>query len=137
MISWCTADYVILTASAIAGVMGLFIGFSGTMAFLAATIVSALAGKVVWALSAGYLATNWSRGLATVLITLLIFGLVRWAVRRIVNGLLKQPADSIFGFLLAAVSGLGVTTLVVYLINFFQILDIPSVFVSEAAGLFS
>ena len=132
MISWCTADYVILSVSAIAGILGLFIGFSGTMAFLAATVVSALAGKVAWAMSAGYLETNWTRGLATVIATLLFFGLVRWVVRRIVNGLLKQPADSIFGFLIAAITGIVLSTIVVHLINFFQIAEIQSVFVTEA-----
>lgn len=132
MITWCTADYVIMSVSVVAGILGLFIGFSGTMAFLAATVVSALAGKLAWAMSADYLATNWTRGLATVILTLLVFGLVRWGVRRIVNGLLKQPADSIFGFLIAAITGIVLSTIVVYLINFAQIAEIQSVFVSEA-----
>ena len=132
MICWCTADYVIMSVSVIAGIAGLFIGFSGTMAFCAATIVSALAGKLAWAMSADYLATNWTRGLATVIATLLIFGLVRWGVRRIVNGLLRQPADSIFGFLVGAITGIVLSTIVVYLINFAQIAEIQSVFVSEA-----
>ena len=132
MITWCTADYVIMSVSVIAGIAGLFIGFSGTMAFLAATVVSALAGKLAWAMSADYLATNWTRGLATVIATLLIFGLVRWGVRRIVNGLLRQPADSIFGFLVGAITGIVLSTIVVYLINFAQIAEIQSVFVSEA-----
>ena len=132
MITWCTADYVIMSVSVVAGILGLFIGFSGTMAFLAATIVSSLAGKVAWAMSAEFLATNWIRGLATVILTLLVFGLVRWGVRRIVNGLLKQPADSIFGFLVGAITGIVLPTIVVYLINFAQIAEIQSVFVSEA-----
>lgn len=132
MNSWCTADYVIMSVSAVAGILGLFIGFSGTMAFLAATVVSALAGKVAWAMSAEFLATNWTRGLATVIITLLVFGLVRWVVRKIVNGLLRQPADSIFGFLVAAITGIVLSTIGVYLINFAQIAEIQSVFVSEA-----
>lgn len=132
MITWCTADYVIMSVSVIAGIAGLFIGFSGTMAFLAATVVSALAGKLAWAMSADYLATNWTRGLATVIASLLIFGLVRWGVRRIVNGLLRQPADSIFGFLVGAITGIVLSTIVVYLINFAQIAEIQSVFVSEA-----
>ena len=136
MITWCTADYVIMSVSVIAGIAGLFIGFSGTMAFLAATVVSALAGKLAWAMSADYLATNWTRGLATVIATLLIFGLVRWGVRRIVNGLLRQPADSIFGFLVGAITGIVLSTIVVYLINFAQIAEIQSVFVSEAMSFY-
>ena len=132
MITWCTADYVIMSVSVVAGILGLFIGFSGTMAFLAATVVSALAGKLAWAMSAEFLATNWTRGLATVIATLLVFGLVRWGVRKIVNGLLRQPADSIFGFLTAAITGIVLSTIVVYLINFAQIAEIQSVFVSEA-----
>ena len=132
MICWCTADYVIMSVSVIAGVAGLFIGFSGTMAFLAATVVSAFAGKFAWTMSADWLATNWTRGLATVIAALLVFGLVRWGVRRIVNGLLKQPADSVFGFLVAAITGIVLSAIVVHLINFAQIAEVPSVFVSEA-----
>lgn len=130
--NWLTADYVILSVSVIAGVLGLFIGFSGAMAFLSATVVGALAGRVVWGASAEFLATHWSRGLATVILTLLVFGLVRWTVRRVVNGLLKQPADSVFGFLVAAITGIVLSTIAVYLINFFQIAEIESVFVTEA-----
>ena len=132
--NWASADYVILSMSVIAGVLGLFIGFSGAAAFLAATLVSALSGKGVWLLSARFLETGWTRGLATVIVTLLIFGITRWAVRRIVNGLLKQPADSVFGFLVAAVTGVVLSTLAVYLVGHFGLAEIPSVFVSEASA---
>lgn len=127
-----TADYVILAASVVAGVIGLFLGFSGAMSFLAATLVSAFSSKLVWGMSASYLTAAWSRGLVTVILTLVVFGLVRWAVKRLVNGLLKQPADSIFGFLVAAIVGILIPALLVYVINFFQFADIRSVFVSEA-----
>ena len=130
--NWSFADYVILSTSAVAGVAGLFIGFSGALAFLSATVVSALVGKLAWAFSADFFATNWTRGLVTVIVTLLAFGLVRWAVKRVVNGLLKQPADSIFGLLIAAITGILVSAIAVYLLNFFGLADIRSVFVSEA-----
>ena len=133
--SLCTADYVILSASGIAGVVGLFIGFSGALAFLAATGVSSLAGKLAWTLGADYFANNWARGLAALVVTILAFGLVRWGVRRTVNGLLRQPADSIFGFLVAAVTGGAITMLAVYLAGHFEICEIESVFVSEAMSL--
>lgn len=132
--NWSVADYVILSASAIAGVAGLFIGFSGAAAFLAATVIGALSGRVVWSLSANFLETSWTRGLATAVVTLLIFGFSRWAVRRIVNGLLKQPADSCFGFLVSAITGIVLSTLAAYLIGHFHIAEIRSVFVSEISA---
>lgn len=130
--SLCTADYVILSASAVAGVVGLVIGFSGALAFLVAAVVSSIAGKLAWTLGSGYFANDWTRGLAAVVATILAFGLVRWGIRKTVNGLLRQPADSIFGFLLAALAGGAITMLAVFLIGYFEIAEIGSVFVSEA-----
>lgn len=130
-----TADYAILSVSVVAGVIGLFLGFSGAMSFLAASVISAFSSKLVWTISASYLTTAWTRGLVTVIATLLVFGLVRWSVRRVINGLLRQPADSVFGFLIAAFTGILLSSIAVYLINFFQLAEIRSVFVSEVMSL--
>lgn len=133
MISWCTADYVILAVSAAAGVAGLFVGFSGATAFLAATMASSLAGRLAWMRLADRFATNWTRGLTVFVIALLVFGLVRWLVRKVVNGLLRQPADSLFGFLVASVTGLALATVAVYTVNYLQLAEVGSVLVSEVS----
>ena len=49
------------------------------------------------------------RGAATLVAALLAFGLVRLVVKRLVNGLLAQPSDALFGFAVGA--GLGVLLL--------------------------
>ena len=132
---WCTADYVILSVAAAAAVAGLFIGFSGAVAFLLATAASSAAGTFAWRFSAGCLASGWSRGLATVVAALLTFGLVRWTAKKIVNGLLRQPADAIFGALTASLTGALLAALGVYLVNFAQLAEVDSAIVREATGL--
>ena len=47
----------------------------------------------------------WMRGAAVLVGTLLVFGIVRFVVKRTVNGLLAQPSDALFGFLVGAVAG--------------------------------
>ena len=107
-----TTDYAILSVSVVAGVIGLFLGFSGAMSFLAASVISAFSSKLVWTISASYLTTAWTRGLVTVIATLLVFG-----------------------FLIAAFTGILLSSIAVYLINFFQLVEIRSVFVSEVMSL--
>ena len=46
------------------------------------------------------------------MVTLLAFGIVRLIVKKLVNGLLAQPSDAIFGFLVGA--ALGVLMLVAW-----------------------
>jgi len=132
--TWFFADYVLLSVAAIAGIIGLFMGFSGALAFLAAAVVSALAGRFGWAIVGEYFTTTWSCALATIILVLLVFGLVRWLVRKVVGGLLRQPADAIFGFLTAAVTGFGLGLIAIYLLKFFQLAEIQSTFVTEAMG---
>ena len=100
------ADYVLLGLMALPAVLGLFRGFSGTIAFFAAGISSVIAWSFVWRLSADWASGIWLRGLETFLIVLLTFGLVRIIVKRLVNGLLSQPSDAVFGMLTGAVFGL-------------------------------
>lgn len=100
------ADYVLLGLMALPAVLGLFRGFSGTIAFFAAGISSVIAWSFVWRLSADWSSGIWLRGLETFLIVLLTFGLVRIIVKRLVNGLLSQPSDAVFGMLTGAVFGL-------------------------------
>lgn len=100
------ADYVLLGLTAVLAVLGLFRGFSGTLAFVIASAAAALTAPFVWIRSAAYLAAPWTRALAVLVLVLLVFGLVRLIVRKLVNGLLAQPSDAIFGFVVGVLSGL-------------------------------
>jgi len=100
-----TADYLILAASSVGFVLGLFIGFSGALAFLIGCISAGLAVRFGWSLSAEWISVDWLRALVTFLAALLAFGLVRLVTKKTVHGLVAQPGDAIFGALIAAVTG--------------------------------
>lgn len=99
------ADYALLGLVTVMAVTGLFRGFSGTLAFLVAVAAAAAAAALGWRLSVNWLEAVWMRGAATLVATLLAFGLVRLLVKKTVNGLLAQPSDAVFGFLVGAVTG--------------------------------
>ena len=99
------ADYVLCGLAIVMAVTGLFRGFSGTLAFLLASALAALAAGFCWTLSASYSDVVWMRAVGVLVATLLAFGLVRFVVKKIVNGLLAQPADAIFGMLAGAIAG--------------------------------
>ena len=101
-----TADWLLIIFAASVAVTGLFRGFSGTVAFIAAFCASAVSGTVAW--NCGYDGAVWIRSLIVLVVSLLVFGLVRVIVRKCVNGLLAQPADSLLGFL----SGVAVALMV-------------------------
>lgn len=99
------ADWVLAAATLAMAVLGLFRGFSGTLAFIAASASAAAAALFGWNALKPYIGVEWQRGAAILLAALLVFGLVRIIVKKIVNGLLAQPTDSILGFILGAASG--------------------------------
>jgi len=86
-------------------VTGLFRGFSGTLAFLLATLAAVLVGMFGWGYSASFTPVLWMRGAGTLVATLLAFGIVRLIVRKLVGGLLAQPSDAVFGLLIGASVG--------------------------------
>lgn len=100
---WVLAGFVLSMA-----VMGLFRGFSGTLAFMAAIAVASVAGFKAWELAPNWLGQLWMCGAATLMVVLIVFGIVRLVVKKIVNGILAQPSDAIFGFVAGAVAGLVV-----------------------------
>ena len=106
------ADWVLISLTVAAAVSGLFRGFSGTVAFVVATAAAFVAGSAAW----GYDFTDetWIRVLALTVVSLLAFGLTRVVVRKLVNGLLSQPADSVFGFLCGALLGVAAALLWAY-----------------------
>ena len=100
---WVLAGFVLSMA-----VMGLFRGFSGTLAFMAAIAAASVAGFKAWELAPNWLGQLWMCGAATLIVVLIVFGIVRLIVKKIVNGILAQPSDAIFGFVAGAVAGLVV-----------------------------
>ena len=104
------ADYAIGAIAVALAVLGLIRGLSGSLAFAAASAMAVCAGSFGWEYTAAFTAVTWQRVCAELVATLLVFALVRIVVRRLVNGLLDQPADAIFGFL----AGLGIAALLVF-----------------------
>ena len=99
------ADYVLCGLMVVMAVLGLFRGFSGTLGFVLAAIAAVLTATFGWTFSASFTDMTWQRALGVLVATLLAFGLVRLIVKKLVNGLLAQPSDAIFGFLIGAALG--------------------------------
>lgn len=93
------ADYAFTGLATIMAVAGLFRGFSGTVAFVAATAASASATALGWTNSVRWFEPVWQRIAVTCAAAVVAFGVVRFAVKKSVNGLLAQPSDAFFGFL--------------------------------------
>ena len=110
------ADYVILGAAAVAAVLGLLGGFSGALAILAGTVGAAVTGRHVWYASLDWFDAAWARALPALALALVAFGLARKIVRCGVHGILAQPGDAIFGFLVAAASGLALALTAAHLL---------------------
>lgn len=98
-------DYVLCGLTLVMAVTGLFRGFSGTLAFVLATVAAAAAGFLGWPYSASFTPVLWMRGAGTLVATLLVFGLVRLIVKKLVGGLLAQPSDALFGSLVGVLVG--------------------------------
>ena len=124
--NYLPADYVIFGATAIAAVFGLLGGFSGALAFLAGSVSAALAGRFAWDASVGWFDAAWARGLASLAIALVAFGLARKLVRLVVHKILAQPGDAIFGCLVAAAAGFALSLAAAYLLILSKILVFDS-----------
>ena len=98
-------DYVLCGLTLVMAVTGLFRGFSGTLAFVLATVAAGGVGVLGWPYSASFTSAPWMRGAGTLVAVLLAFGLVRLIVKKLVNGLLAQPSDALFGALIGALVG--------------------------------
>ena len=106
------ADYAICGITIVMAVLGLFRGFSGTLGFVLGAVAAAFAASLGWVHSASFTEVAWQRGAGVLVVTLLAFGIVRLIVKKLVNGLLAQPSDAVFGFLTGA--ALGVLVLVAW-----------------------
>ena len=117
------AEYAILAASLGAAVIGLFIGFSGSLAFLAATISAVATVYFGWTLSIDLLPNVLVRGSAVSTASLFVFGIVRWIVKKMVHGLMAQPGDAIFGAIAAGAVGLCLSSGGIMLLVAFGFMD--------------
>lgn len=99
------ADYVLCALMLIASVLGMFRGFSGTLAFIVALAAGGSSAFAAWRYSLQFSAEAWIRAAATLVSSLLVFGIVRIIVKKSVNGLLAQPADALFGLVAGVASG--------------------------------
>ena len=97
------ADYCIGAVAVVMAVLGLFRGFSGTLAFAAASAAGLFVASFGWAYSATLTAVTWQRVGGVLFVSLLAFALVRIVVK------LAQPSDAIFGML----AGVAIAALVV------------------------
>ena len=113
------ADYVLCGITLVMAVTGLFRGFSGTLAFMLATVTAAGAGFWGWPYSASFTPVLWMRGAGTLVGVLLVFGLVRLIVKKLVGGLLAQPSDALFGAVIGSL--IGVLLLVIWSYTGFHI----------------
>ena len=103
-----TADYALCAFAVTAAVTGLFRGFSGTLAFALASAAAAAVGSFGWAWSPRVVDALWARAGLVLVISLLGFGLVRFVVEKLVNGLLAQPTDALLGAFIGAMLGVAV-----------------------------
>ena len=106
------ADYALCGITVVMAVLGLFRGFSGTLGFVLGAVAAVFAASFGWVYSESFTDVTWQRGVGVLVVTLLAFGIVRLIVKKLVNGLLAQPSDAIFGFLVGA--ALGVLMLVAW-----------------------
>ena len=106
------ADYALCGITVVMSVLGLFRGFSGTLGFALGAVAAVFAASFGWVHSASFTDVAWQRGAGVLVVTLVAFGIVRFIVKKLVNGLLAQPSDAIFGFLDGA--ALGVLILVAW-----------------------
>jgi len=99
------ADYALCGLTVVMAVAGLFRGFSGALGFLLAVVAAAATAVFGWMYSVSLTTVVWQRAAGVLLTTLLAFGIVRTVVKRLVNGLLAQPSDALFGLLTGAAFG--------------------------------
>ena len=98
-------DYAILVVTLASLVGGLFFGFSGALSFLAGLLASAFFATFAWGSAASLVPSAPGRAATVGILSLLIFGLVRIVVRKVVRGLVAQPGDALLGAVFSALSG--------------------------------
>ena len=98
-------DYALCGAAALFAVLGLFRGFSGVFAFLVASVATAFASVWLWPHVAALSGMMWLRVIIAVFAGVVVFGVVRILVKKVVNGLLAQPVDAFAGLSIGILCG--------------------------------
>ncbi len=104
-------DYIFLALSCFFMLLGVVRGASGIFAFLVGIVISAAAVIFFWPTLESVIAQQPVRYLVACVGALLFFGGVRVIVRKVLNDILDQPADMIFGL----VSGVVIAILMFYI----------------------
>lgn len=112
-------DYAILVSTLSGLVGGLFFGVSGALAFLLGLLASAFVAFQAWGPFASLVPSSAWRTLAVGVLALLVFGLVRVVVRKVVRGLVAQPGDAILGAVFSALSGAILSCAAAWALAFF------------------
>lgn len=99
-----TPDYIALAIALGGAIAGLFIGFSGALAFLVGSTTVAALTNVVWPTLTESIPNLGLRVLVLAIGALLVFGVVRLIVKKLVHGLVAQPGDAIFGAITASIA---------------------------------
>lgn len=123
-------DYVLLALSCFFVILGLFRGASGVFSFIAASVISFSTGVFIWEPLCSLDVPSWAHFVIAIVLGLIVFGIVRLIVKKLVNSLLAQPADSIFGLLL----GLATSVLLVYVAAGLPLARENSVIAREASS---
>lgn len=123
-------DYVLLALSCFFVILGLFRGASGVFSFIAASVISFSTGVFTWESVCSLNVPTWAHFVITLVLGLVVFGIVRFMVKKLVNSLLAQPADSIFGLLL----GFATSVLLVYVAAGLPLARENSVIAREASS---
>lgn len=108
------ADYALCGLTLVMAVTGLFRGFSGTLGFVLAAVAAVAVGFFGWSYSLALTNVMWMRVAGLLVVVLLAFGLVRMIVKKLVNGLLAQPSDALFGMLVGAAVGASILVVWAY-----------------------
>jgi uncharacterized membrane protein required for colicin V production len=130
-----TADYAVLAVLLIAGILGLFGGFSGALAFVCGLSAAGLAVRFGYGFCALWFETPWVAYLATVVLALVAFGLARLFVRKTVHGLLAQPGDALLGALVSAAAGGAAVLAVLSALDRFDLMRVDSALLTLLGGL--
>ncbi len=101
------ADWALVAFTVLCAFVGLFRGFSGTLGFAVASAAATFSVTPCWDLTEFVTAALWPRRILCFIAILLVFGVVRLVVKKLVRGLLAQPSDAIFGFILGVLVGVG------------------------------
>lgn len=95
------ADWAVVAAAAALFIFGAVAGLSGVLAFAVSTVSAAAAAVFLWPVACGAIPSKWAAGAAVFAASLVVFALARWIVKKTVHVMVAQPADSLFGIILA------------------------------------